>query len=201
MEYNDEELLYLTRGGCPVARDALYQQYYEYVKKFVLKMAITSSFTIDEDDYIQYAMLNLLKCFDSYRTDKKTMLKTFATMAIRNSLASKYRQQCLEYNRIFSNSISLDQPSVEGGNFYYDEIISDNHLEYQPHERMIIAENNAIYNEVIESQKSQLEKTVAKMKRFGYDEEEIADILGISVKAVYNATYRIQKKLSKIKLV
>ena len=47
---------------------------------------------------------------------------------------------------------------------------------------------------------SVLEQFIAKERTLGYKNIEIAKMLKIDIKKIYNANYRIRKKMSKLKL-
>ena len=48
---------------------------------------------------------------------------------------------------------------------------------------------------------SELEQKIVKYHQAGYKNQDIARILNIDIRSVYNANYRIQKKIAKFKCI
>ena len=95
-----------------------------------------------------------------------------------------------------SGQVSLDA-YVKGGKdgCRYDEIIGDSRYTFQPASQLMIKETKAEYATGFETKASDIEKQVLEYLETGYNQREIANLMNISLKSVYNAAYRAYQKL------
>ncbi len=194
MGYNEEELLYLSKQGCPIATEYLLRWCKEYVEKVMRNVSVYNQSIYDFHDLIQCAWITCIQALDRYRSDKKCRLKTYLTTVIRNQVSSLLRKVCLEKERFHDHSISLDEQNKSG--YFYNEVISDSRNQYNPRTYLYVSETKMNYENIINTQCSPLEKEVIALKAKGKTHKEIAQSLNVEIKVVYNALYRIQKKLT-----
>lgn len=197
--YNDEELLYLSRQGCIIAYQYLYQQCLQYTKMMIKKTLVFNNGYLDSEDFIQLAMIGCFKAFDNYRPDKDCLLRTFMMMVIRNNIINTLKKNQNDKKK-YGNTLSLDE-QVYDGNYRYDELVGDSKIAYQPKEKLLVKEKMEYYQANVLSSCSSLEKEVMVHKMNGYSNQDIAYVLNIEIKAVYNAIYRLQKKTSYLKSI
>lgn len=95
---------------------------------------------------------------------------------------------------------SLNSYCSEDGKVSYFDIVKDNNLEYQPDIRTVQCEQKETIEKYILENCSCLERSVIKGHELGLKDVEIAKALQLDVKKIYNANYRIQKKMSRLKL-
>lgn len=193
--YSDDELLYLTRCGNPDAQQCLYKRYYQEVSKWVLSFYRYHSQNIAYEDYVQIAMLNFSLLIDGYRHDQKASLKTFMKNAIMNRILSSLRvgkDARFFYQQTF---VSLDDFIDSEDKMHYEEIVEDPSYSYRPEKQMIIRERETKYLADMLEKTSEKERTVMLYTHAGYQQQEIAEKLNISIKSVYNAIYRYHKKM------
>ena len=191
---NDEELLYLSRQGCSIAYQTLIEFYYQFIRVIVFKMNVQHIRSVDESDLRQSAMISCLKAFEYYRQDRNARLQTFMSHVIQRNIFSTLRKNNRDYKRYYTHS--LDDGITSDANISYEDIIADKKGEYQPSTRLHVKETNEQY---VQKNCSILEKEVMAYRLIGYSNQDMATLLDIEVKAIYNASYRLQKKLRSLK--
>lgn len=194
--YNDEELLYLIHCGSEEALSLMLESYYKRMRKWLLPFYKYQYQGVEFDDLIQVAMGTLARALDNYREDCHASLSTFLKVVVLRriqSYVSSSRHKCVEK---LNTQIFLDAyvKGTEDG-CRYDEIIGDERYTYQPAPQLMIKETKAEYTTVFETKASDIEKQVFNYLESGYDQREIADLMDISLKSVYNAAYRAYQKL------
>ena len=96
------------------------------------------------------------------------------------------------------STISLDQ-EIYGSNMRIENIIADQKSYNRPEYQLRLNENKSYYLNKIEKASSSLERKIFDCFMKGYKSKEIAELLNIDIRCVYNAKYRLQKKMDKSK--
>ena len=73
--------------------------------------------------------------------------------------------------------------------------IADTKKTYRPECQLEIQNREQISLDILEKKASPLEKEVVYYLQLGYKFKEIAEILGVDIKCIYNAHYRLRKKV------
>lgn len=197
--YNESELLYLMRCGSQEAQEYLYDNYYRYVEYWFSGYVAHCQF-MEKEDFIQMAMIHFSKILDSYREDQVASLKTYMYISLKKRMWNVLYS--VKRKRIPPNgySISLDEPisKVEDSGLTYEETTEDPYKRYYPRLNLIVKEQETYYRSSISQSATPLELSVIKLKEEGYSDQEISLKLNVSVKCVYNASYRYHKKLQTI---
>ncbi|MCD7808513.1 MAG: sigma-70 family RNA polymerase sigma factor [Erysipelotrichaceae bacterium] len=191
---SDEELLYLMRCGYEEAETLLYKRYYRLIYRWIYPMASTYN-DLDYNDYVQIAIMPLDYIFDSYRSDYDMSLRNFVRQAITKKFVSYFRVNQKRHNEYYP---SLNNWVDDEKKFRYDDIVADPKSHYRPEKALAVKEASTQYYTAIDKLASQVEKEVIMYLEEGYTEKEIAQILNINIKSIYNAVYRIKKKKSSI---
>ena len=135
-------------------------------------------------------MISLSHAFEAYRIDKNTSMRTYFFYVIKSSLSTKKR---MVYRKIRylddKKKISLDQ-NIYGTSIKVENVIADTKKTYRPECQL-----EQISLDVLEKKASPLEKEVVYYLQLGYKFKEIAEILGVDIKCIYNAHYRLRKKV------
>lgn len=196
--YTDDELIYLMRCGYQEAEECLYQLYYQKIRWWIAPMCWSSYYGLDIEDYMQMIMIHLEKIIESYRDDRNASLKTFIKLSIKKRIPSILKAGT--DSRIYRDNIliSLDDYISQEDGMRYDEMVPDSKTIYQPEAMLMIKEQETLYRTQLDDKMSSREHDVMAYKQTGYTEEEIANILQISVRSVYNAVYRCHKKVLSI---
>lgn len=169
--YNDYELLYLAINyQDTVALDIIFNKY----SNFIYKKAI--SFFPHEnnvDDYYQEGILSLYKCIYSFDENyNKTFMRYFEVILNRNFI-NIYNRKKRDYQKI----INLINESKVRNSF-------------------IVEEKEVNYDIPLYSFKSPIEDSVYNLYFLkGKNIKEISNILKKTNKQIYNAIYRIRKKI------
>lgn len=195
--YNEDELLYLSRQGCAIAKECLYEQYYQYAQMMIKEIQVRNLGYMDKNDLIQDVMLSCYYALETYRPDRYCMLRTYLYTIIRNRVATTLKKVHLEKTRVYNHAISFDAPLDVKMSGQYGDIIADASIAYQPHRKLEVTELIEEYKEEVRFTGSALEISVMEYQLLGYDHIGIAEVLGVEVRSVYNASYRIQKKRGK----
>lgn len=195
--YNEDELLYLSRQGCNIARECLYEQYYQYAYMIIKDIQLRNISYIDKNDIIQDVVLSCYYALESYRPDRYCMLRTYLYKIIRNKVATILKKVHLEKVRVYNRAIFFDASLDSKMEGQYGDIIADVKITYQPHKKLEAIEAIEDYKEEVKRTGSELEIGVMEYQVLGYDHAGIAKVLGVDVRSVYNASYRLQKKLVK----
>lgn len=196
--YSDDELLYLFRCGNQQAEECLFDRYYKFVYKWLLPYKNYQMQYYDYTDLMQIAMFNLPRIIDNYRDDQKTSLRTYAKLAIRRRLStvvSREKEQC--FFRKYK-CLELDNYIKSEDELRYSDIIADPCQKNNPEISLLIKEEESRYNAFISEKVSPLEIEIMDLLNQGYNQNEIAEFLKISIKSVYNAIYRYHKKVEGI---
>lgn len=189
--YNEQELIYLYHLGSMRAYEILLSEY----RKFIYAYANRYDSGIEySEDSLQEMMISLSHAFEAYRIDKNTSMRTYFFYVIKSSLSTKKR---MVYRKIRylddKKKISLDQ-NIYGTSIKVENVIADTKKTYRPECQLEIQNREQISLDVLEKKASPLEKEVVYYLQLGYKFKEIAEILGVDIKCIYNAHYRLRKK-------
>lgn len=199
--YNEDELLYLSRQGCNIAKEYLYRQYYQYAYLIVKEVQVRNIGYLEKNDIIQDIMISCYYALETYRPDRYCMLRTYLYTIIRNKVATALKKIHLEKTRVYNHAVYFDAPLDVKMGGQYGDIIADAGIAYQPHKKLEVSQLIEEYKEEVQAAGSQLEISVMEYLMLGYDHMNIALALGVDIRSVYNATYRLQKKLVKSKYI
>ncbi len=135
---------------------------------------------IGGDDLMQECMLGLLAAVRSYRPDGGAAFTTYATTCIRNRLVSLARRQDLHAQETLP---------------YEDSEIADL-TDSDPASRVMMQDDADRLQRELHTQLTAMEYEVLMARLSDCSYREIADRLGVSIKAVDNAVQRLRHKLS-----
>ena len=181
--YNEQELIYLYHLGSMRAYEILLSEY----RKFIYAYANRYDSGIEySEDSLQEMMISLSHAFEAYRIDKNTSMRTYFFYVIKSSLSTKKR---MVYRKIRylddKKKISLDQ-NIYGTSIKVENVIADTKKTYRPECQLEIQNREQISLDVLEKKASPLEKEVVYYLQLGYKFKEIAEILDVDIKCIYN---------------
>lgn len=193
--YSDEELLYLIRCGQDDAKEYLIEKYKKRIYNWIKHLDYTQ-IGIENEDLLQTGIIRFWEGIDLYRSDQNATLYTFSKIIVMQKIKTILRQASMKYAPVKDlQIISLDEYVGDEG-MRYEEIVEDEKIIYHPSKIFAIKESTSEYLCDFEKRMTFVEKTVLQYKYEGYSEKEIAEILNIPIKSVYNAVYRSHKKSS-----
>ena len=178
----DRELILKTRQGDNGAFDVLALRYTPLIKSRIAKV-YTRSF--DSDDLFQECMIILYGCVFSFDEKRSESFSSYVMRAVDNRLVSAIRHDKTGKNLPLADYVSINDFEKEG----YFQLGSDPSYAYIKKEEMELMENRA------KILLSNFEFKALKAYLDGRSYDEMAKILGTSVKSVDNALQRIRRKL------
>lgn len=189
------ELIYLARSNDPVAMRCLYAYYDALVNTVMRKMKYISSMSLEAQDLLQVGMITFDKVFWSYREDLDTTFEVYARSCIIKKMQSLLKKQYTFFTRYEKKAISLDRIVNYDDSRTYGELIADQRVEYSPQKAQDLEKVWELVYAIIQNETSERDQKIFYLVLLGYPEKEVALMLNISIKCVYNSVYRVMSKL------
>lgn len=189
------ELIYLARSNDPVALRSLYVYYDALVNTVMRKMKYISSMSLEAQDLLQVGMITFDKVFWSYREDLDTTFEVYARSCIIKKMQSLLKKQYTFFTRYEKKAISLDRIVNYDDSRTYGELIADQRVEYSPQKAQDLEKVWELVYAIIQNETSERNQKIFHLVLLGYPEKEVALMLNISIKCVYNSVYRVMSKL------
>lgn len=189
------ELIYLARSNDPVALRSLYAYYDALVNTVMRKMKYISSMSLEAQDLLQVGMITFDKVFWSYREDLDTTFEVYARSCIIKKIQSLLKKQYTFFTRYEKKAISLDRIVNYDDSRTYGELIADQRVEYSPQKAQDLEKVWELVYAIIQNETSERDQKIFHLVLLGYPEKEVALMLNISIKCVYNSVYRVMSKL------
>lgn len=189
------ELIYLARSNDPVALRSLYVYYDALVNTVMRKMKYISSMSLEAQDLLQVGMITFDKVFWSYREDLDTTFEVYARSCIIKKMQSLLKKQYTFFTRYEKKAISLDRIVNYDDSRTYGELIADQRVEYSPQKVQDLEKVWELVYAIIQNETSERDQKIFHLVLLGYPEKEVALMLNISIKCVYNSVYRVMSKL------
>ena len=198
-EFQDNELINLVNEKNEDASNLLYEKYSYIVDIIVNKYKKGAYyFSIDINELRQEALVGFSDALVSYNQDSDASLKTFITLCVERRVRNFIRRSDTIKDKMLREAYSLDTPISEEGGSLVDAIPSSNIS--NPEVRMVEEESIKELKEQIDDLLSPLEKDVFELMINDFNEENISEILNISLKQVYNCVSRIRMKLKDVNI-
>ncbi len=189
------ELIYLARSNDPVALRSLYAYYDALVNTVMRKMKYISSMSLEAQDLLQVGLITFDKVFWSYREDLDTTFEVYARSCIIKKMQSLLKKQYTFFTRYEKKAISLDRIVNYDDSRTYGELIADQRVEYSPQKAQDLEKVWELVYAIIQNETSKRDQKIFHLVLLGYPEKEVALMLNISIKCVYNSVYRVMSKL------
>ena len=183
---NDEELVKAAQTGNLPAESCLIDRFKDTAEKTagVLHSKYSSYCTLgllDKDDLYQEGLLGLLSAIYSFRSDRNTSFRTYASVCISNKILFAIRTANSKKNVPFGNLLSIEDTVIPATESVEDYFISNETLEDL---------DSFMNNEL-----SPLELSVVRLFLQDMTYKDISEKLEITTKSVDNAIQRIRTKL------
>jgi len=194
-DYNDFELINYIAEENEEAFDILMTKYKPIVDIIVRKKLILASMlNIEYQDLYQEGMIGLMEAVRDFKNKPNVTFYTFASLCIERQINSAILKYNRKKNIPLNTSISLDATLEETGRNLLDVIDSKN---ISPEEFIVESEEELELYRKIKDTLSVFEEQVFELKIANFTYEEIAHILDVDQKTVYNAMERIKGKVKK----
>ncbi len=196
-EIDDQETIMLVRENNVAAKDLLFEKYKYIIDILINKYKrIAYVLKIDLNDLYQEGMLGFADAINTYKDDKEAKLATFITLCVERKMQNAIKKANTQKNKMFVESISLEQQFYETSNPLID-LISDG----EDSDPLIKLTNKEDYQELVNKIKdilSESEYEVYSLMINGINYIDIANLLGKNPKQIDNAIQRIRLKIRKI---
>ena len=191
MDYQDGELIDSISENSEEARDILYDKY-KYIVEIIVNKYKKSAYylSIDMQELRQEALLGFSDALYSYAESKEANLPTFITLCVERKVGNYIKKHSTKKMQLLRESVSLDN---EIGN---NITLMDTIVDYRSPDQIIEKEEER--QELIQKIKDSLspqELEIYKLLLHNFSYEDIASILKIDMKKIYDYVYRIRKKL------
>lgn len=196
-EYPDNELINLFNEKNEDASNLLYEKYNYIVDIIVNKYKKGAYyFSIDINELRQEAMVGFSDALVSYNQEDSASLKTFITLCVERRVRNYIRKSDTTKDKMLRDAYSLDTTMLGEGVTLGDAIPSQR---LNPEDKLVEEESLKEIKKKVDELLSPLEKDVFELMVNDFTEDSIAEILNISMKAVYNCVARIRNKLKDLK--
>lgn len=188
MQYNDYELVCLSREGNEDAINLIYQKYKPIiVKKSEEAIIRANHHGIEISDIMQEAYIGLDEAINSFNESDNASFYTFAMLCVNRQIINYLRKITGGKDKILNDAIVIDDYLEKNMRDDFDTEFSFISREY---EKDIMLE--------LKSNLTEFECEVLNFKMDGYTFEEIANTLNKDIKSIYNTFHRIKLKFKKI---
>ncbi len=189
---NDSYLVHLVREFNDPAKDYLYEKYSSLIHSEINKFK-TKAKTLDIDpfDLSQEAMLAFSHAINNYKDSEDTKFMTFATLCIRRRLSNFVSKYETNKSKMLSSTVALDKKNIEGNSLIdsiEDETVRD------PLSQIINEETLLEINKSLKKLSGN-EKMALQFYLMGKNANEIAEIMNMSLKQIYNLLHRARNKV------
>ncbi len=190
-----DELVYLYRLGDQEAFEILLTECTGVLMYNISKGNYDlGKYGLQVDDLKQIAILSFYKALHSYRDDVEANFKTFLSICVRRDMQAFLKKATGSKQRYVNDALSLNGYISNEDDATFEDFFVSN--ESNPEEILLELEAQKT---LFESRKlSDLEKKIVLYRLTGYNNKEIAKILHISLKTVFNAVVRIKKKIAEV---
>ncbi|NLK21203.1 MAG: RNA polymerase sporulation sigma factor SigH [Epulopiscium sp.] len=195
-QLEDEEIIYLIRGGDTIAMDYLINKYKNFVRA---KSRTYFLIGADREDIIQEGMIGLYKAIRDYQEEKISSFRAFAELCITRQIITAIKAATRQKHMPLNSYISLHKPifDEESERITLMDVIVGGKVA-NPEELLISQENLSVIEQRMGEVLSNLECQVLSFYLQGKAYYEIANKMGRDIKSIDNALQRVKKKLEKL---
>jgi len=193
-DISDSNLVISVRENNDDAKDYLYEKYSPLIHKEINRFKKRASvFEVDFADLSQEAMLAFSHAINNYKDDEEVKFITFATLCIRRRLSNFIAKYTTNKNKMMTSSIALDAVMDDEKTSFIDQLQS---VEFDdPLYKMINNETLKEIKRTIEEDLSENEKIALGYDLDGKSAEEIALLMNMNIKQIYNLIHRARTKI------
>ena len=180
-DLSDEFLVLKAQNGSEQSFNILVNRYYPLIRKKAYGFL-----SADNDDLIQEGLLGLWSAVQSYRQDKSTSFKTYASKCMDNRMISKSKK-------------GKSKKTVPAEQLIYLDSDDSKQIENNKNPEQSFIEQESYMNAVkrIRAVLSDRELKILSYYLSGYTYVQIGKILSCDTKSIDNAIQRVRRKLRK----
>lgn len=188
---SDEALVRLAQAGDAPASEALIRRYREVLRGKARTYYIMGA---EEEDVIQEAMIGLFKAMKAYDPTRNASFRTYAEICMNRQIYDAIKAANRKKHVPLNTSISLSRPMEDTSDHTLEDMLPSLSAG-DPEADMVIQEVMTQIRENHMGLFSPMEQKVCQYYMEGKSYREIAEKLGKSPKAVYNAMERNKQKI------
>lgn len=195
IEENDMKLISFVRDNNEEAKDYLYNKYSPLIHKEINKVKKKAKMLgIEYADLTQEAMLAFSNAIYNFKEDEDVKFITFATLCIRRKLTNYIVKFETNKNKTLKSSLALDAfIDVEETTTLAESI--EEPVSTEPLRIIINSETLDETHKIIEEKLSLNEKKALQYDLIGKSADEIATLMNMNNKQVYNLLHRARRKI------
>lgn len=192
---DDSDLILHVRENDESSKDYLYSKYRALIYKEINRVSKKALILgIDFADLSQEAMLAFSHAINSFDENAEVKFMTFATVIIRRKLMNYIMKFETRKNKVMVESVSMDVAVDEDGQNTFVDVVEEP-VSSDPLKKIITNESLEEINDIIKTKLSENEKSVLQYDLDGKSVNEIAGLMHMNTKQVYNLIYRARNKL------
>lgn len=193
-EISDSNLVISVRENNDDAKDYLYEKYSPLIHKEINRYKKKASILeIEFADLSQEAMLAFSHAINNYNEEEEVKFITFATLCIRRRLSNFVAKYTTNKNKIMTSSVALDAVMDDEKTSLVDQLKSVRFDD--PLRKMINSETLSEVKKTIDEELSENEKIALGYDLDGRSSVEIADLMHMNTKQIYNLIHRARTKI------
>lgn len=193
-EMNDTLLIMQVRENNEEAKDYLYEKFSPLIHKEINRIKKRAfALGIEYADLSQEAMLAFSHAINNYNEDVDVKFMTFVVLCIRRKLSNYISKFDTIKNKTLTTSVAIDASLDESMNTVADFI--EEQVSSDPLKKVITNETLGEVKKSINDKLSPNEKTALHLDLEGKSAEEIAELMNMNIKQIYNLIYRARYKI------
>lgn len=194
-EYPDTELINLVCENNDDARDLIYDKY-GYIVELVCNKyrTIANKLGIEHAELKQEAMVGFSDALVSFNQEKNASLPTFITICVERRVGNILKKAEAQKRQLFFGTYSLEHQYGEDMVPLIDTIADTT---FDPQVKLATKEKIKEIKHTVEHALSPSERDVYELMINDYNYDDIAAILNMNPKQIYNTAQRIRSKLKK----
>lgn len=193
-EINDAKLVLCIREGNEDAKDYLYKKFSPLIHKEINRVKKKAYiYDIDFSDLTQEAMLGFTYAINNFDEDGESKFITFATTCVRRRLKRYVEKFETTKNKSLSASLSLDTDLDDTNSTKIDQV--EELISTEPLRKLINDETLDEVSQRIGKSLNDKEKLALQYSVDGKSVSEIADLMDMNTKQIYNLIHRARNKI------
>ena len=190
---NDYELLEYINSNNEEAHNLMFEKYKPLIISIAKKNKLSASkYGYEMNDLIQEGMIGLSSAINTFDTNMNVKFYTLARVCIERKIMDLFKRASREKYRVLNESIPIVNDEYDLENMIGDD-------ESDPLNIIVNTdEENNLFNKIYKSL-TDTERQVFELRKKGFSNEEIANLLNKTRKQIDNTMQRIRKKYATIK--
>lgn len=193
-EENDYELIYMISEN----EDAK-EMFFEKYRPFIISKAKSFYPSIKNrgyelNDLVQEGMVGLSQAIDDFKEQKNVKFASFASVCIERQMITFVRDANRKKHRLLNGSLSIDSDTDKRGTPLMEVIFDDKNG--NPEDSFVNTESEDEMLSKIKEILTDKEFEVFELRFHGFTYQEMACLLGVTVKSIDGSIRRIKSKLT-----